>query len=101
MKIDWIKDIPGWETIFNSNERAIIDAIGLDNFGKLIEVTGGQSIYFSKDAWLNAARKKWCAINKSVPYNEAARTLGVSVSAIYNWRKETNTDNLELFEEGK
>ena len=98
MRADWIKSIPDYERFFTPEEREMIAAIGIDNFIALLEKFAKTSFYFSNKS-INDLRKRWVVINKNVPYDEAARILGVSVSSIYNWRDEKNTDNLSLFNE--
>lgn len=102
MKTDWIKQIPDFELILTQPERDMIEEIGLENFIKLLNRFGKTSFYFSERS-ITDLRRKWAVLYKNVPYDEAARTLGVSSSSIYNWRNGDggNTDNLELFEKEK
>lgn len=97
MKTDWIKDIPSFEQCLTAQEREMVEEIGLDNFIKLINRFGKTSFYFSEKS-INELRREWVLLNKNIPYDEAARTLGVSVASIYQWRKSGNSDNLELFD---
>lgn len=111
MKYDWIKDIPDFEKYFTTDQRDSIEQLqeffrennldielGFDAYMKLHERFEKTSIHFSS-APIMMLKKLWSIKNKHVPYNQAARILGVSEKTIYNWREEKNCDNLNLFEE--
>jgi len=100
MKHDWIKDIENFESCFTESEKRMIDLIGLDNFILLNNEFRGTSHYFS-DRSVTALKKKWAQKNKHIPYDSAARTVGVSKTTIYNWREEIGANDPGLFDKEK
>lgn len=97
-EVKWIPEVEDYKSYFSPQQQEFIDLLGLENYMIAHEHFGKTSFYFS-DAPINALKKAWAIKNKHIPYNEAARILGVSVAAIYNWRAKTNNDNFELFDE--
>jgi hypothetical protein len=94
MNFNWIRDIPDYEKYFTTDQRDSIDllqeflkddALGFDAYMQLYERFEKTSIHFSS-APIMTLKKEWAVKNKHIPYNIAARTLGVSEKTIYNWR---------------
>jgi len=100
MKTDWIKEIPNYESFLTRQEREMIEEIGIEAFIKLINRFGKTSFYFSEKSF-NELRRKWAILYKNIPYDEAARTLGVSTSTIYNWRNVAGSNDPSLFDNGE
>ncbi len=98
MKLEWIKSIPEYEKFFNEDARWIINRFGIDGYLDMLEHFSKNQVYFSTKSILDL-KKEWAVRNKNIDYNEAARTLDVSIKTIYNWRQETGPENLNLFEE--
>ncbi len=100
MKFDWIKDIDNYKSYFTESERRMIELIGLENFILLNKEFRGTSHYFS-DRSITTLKKKWAQKNKNIPYDEAARSVGVSKTTIYNWREEIGANDPGLFDKEK
>ncbi|MBI1936694.1 MAG: hypothetical protein HYS25_01075 [Ignavibacteriales bacterium] len=97
MKYGWIKEIPEYEKYFTTDQRDSIELIGFEAYMVLHERFEKTSIHFSS-APIMMLKKAWAIKNKHIPYNQAARILGVSEKTIYNWREEKNLDNYNLFD---
>jgi hypothetical protein len=96
MKFNWIREIPEYEKYFTTDQRDSIELLqeflkdellGFEAYMKLHERFEKTTIHFSS-APLMMLKKAWALKNKNVPYNIAARTLGVSEKTIYNWREK-------------
>lgn len=97
MNYDWIKDIPNFKEFFTTDLQDQIELIGFDEYMKLHLRFEKTSVFYSS-APITMLKKAWAIKNRQIPYNEAARILGVSEKTIYNWRQDNNLDNYNLFE---
>jgi hypothetical protein len=100
MKYNWIKQVPNYLDYFTEDQKKMIELIGLDNYMKVHDYFGGTGFYFSKQP-LMGLKKAWAQNNRNVHYNDAARILDVSKSAIYNWRDEDSQHTSDFFPENK
>ncbi len=100
MRYNWIKSIPDYEKFFNDDAKWIIANFGIDGYIKMLDHFGKNQVYFSTKSILDL-KKEWAIKNKHIAYDEAARTLDVSVKTIYNWRQDSGPETLDLFEENR
>ncbi len=77
----------------DSDMDIIIKLIGEENYNKLYDSFSKSGIFFSSSPIIHL-KKVWVNQHRNIDYKLAARTLDISVRAVYKWRA-ANCETIE------
>lgn len=88
-----------WKEVFNEDELAICELVGLEGFLKLLNHFRGMPFYFSEER-IKKLKREYIQTNPdNLSKEELARKMGFALMTVYRYAANGTPQNLNLFED--